>query len=389
MNEKEQLVEIGYKNLVYSVISSGFFEQFIREDEVHFVNFKNNPDFFLKCLEKLKEKYTPFDKVLNNFFKINPEEKNNINLMKRILKISTNAEDVEIIFRNCGEDNFIKDYDLMRTVAQNTNGGIFREKVSTKILKDEKLRDYISDIEGFSLLWFDLEEPKNDKVLLSVLQKDFHSYRKLNDENKENKEYLIAALSNLKEEKQRGVYLNIESQIYTSIPNSLKKDNEIALLLAEVGFVKQDEYVFKDEKVLAKIIEANFSDKKSSKSVNFLEDIPKTIFKNYKNIEVFLDGISKYAPQISGNNDNYGILHKIIKSMAKENSYVKELFKKEDSNWNNGNITDTKYESKSFFREVFTKKFPKMLEEFQYYVRMQELKESLDKKQVKKTTIKI
>ncbi len=388
MSEKEMLIEIGYKNLVLSIISRGFFDNFLNEDS-HFLNFKNKPDFFVECIEKLKDKYTSVDRILVNFFRVNPEEKYNIDLMKKILKVVTYSEEVSVIFRNCGDENFIKDYDLMRRLSINTKGRIFIDKISNKILKDEKLRDCISDIDGFSLLWFDLPEPKNNEMLTNVLIKDFHSYRKLSEENKKNKEYLLCALQNLKENRAKNTYLNIESQIYGSIPCELKKDNDVALLLAEVGFVTQVEEVFKNEKILEKIIDTAFKDGKPSKSLQFLESLPKSSFTNYKNIEVFLGGISKYSKYIGENIENYGVLHKTIKAMAKENSYVKELFKKEDSNWNNGNITDVKYEGKSFFRNVFSVKCPKMLEEFQYYSKMQELKDSLEKKTSTKKTLKV
>lgn len=394
--EKDLLINIGYKNLIRSIIKRGYFDKFIKEEE-HFLNFKNQPDFFIECLELIKERYTNITSCLISYFAFNQEEKKNISFMKEILKVVDSAEEVDIIFKNCGENNFIKDYELIKQITINTKGSIFRQKISEEIRKDEKLRDYLLDLPNFSLLWFDIVEQLNNEEIIKILKNDFNSYRKLTDEQKNNKEFAICALENLAIKKMENKqYYNIESQFYNYIPLEFRKDKEIALGFANLGFCNQEESVFQNKEVFSSFLNYYLQKHKKNKNhidLGFLENLPKTIYQNYKNIDTLLNFLNENNNYLYFNYDNFCIINKSIKLMAKSNKFIKEVYKKQDSVWANGNNTEHKNKSSYFFYEYFSTKIPKMHEEFSYYIKMQELTETLAKKEQpnieKKKSLKI
>ncbi len=372
-----------YKNLLAGLAKDNFysFKKLLTDLDYH--SFKEDPELLLNVLDVIKEnnRYNESSDVLLNFYNINPEEKKNIPLAKKILERLLSENDVAKIFTLLGEDNFIKDYPLIKTIIQNTEGRFFTRVVSEKATKDENLREFLYDLDNFSLTWFRLDAPKNKDLLISILEKDYHSYRKLNDEQREDKEITLTGLKALSENIKKESYSSMISSFYSFIPTELKKDEDVCISLSKMGFVEQlpEAYMYKD--VLKNMLTAKYEKISTDKATLYqLDNLPKEAFKNYTNIKVFLDFIDENKNKFRRDHDNYSCMYKIIKGMAKHDKYVKELFSKSNSVWNRGNIGETKGNSSSFFHEFFNKNIAQMSEEISYYVAAEDMKTALSRK---------
>ncbi len=372
-----------YKNLLASLAKDNFysFKKLLGDLDYH--SFKENNELLLNVLDVIKEnnRYNDSADVLLNFYKINPEEKNNIPLAKKILERVSSENDVEKIFNLLGEDNFIKDYPLIKKIIQNTEGRFFTRGVSEKAPKDESLREFLYELDNFSLTWFKLDAPKDKELIISILQKDYNSYRKLSDDQRCDKEITLTALYSLSEGIKKDSYSGVISTFYSYIPMELKKDENVCLLLSKMGFVEQIPEAYMHKDVLVNVLNANYSNKSQDKATLYrMESLPKESFKNYKNIKVFLDFLNENNSKFRKDHDNYAAVYKMIKSMAKHNKYVKELFSKSNSVWNRGNIGETKGNSSSFFYDFFNKNIPQMSEEISYYIAAEDMKVALSQK---------
>lgn len=155
-------------------------------------------------------------------------------------------------------------------------------------------------------------------------------------------------------------------------------------MLSNIGYFEQEVKAYMFDEVLSTLLNVTY---KNSTNTNLykLEYLPKEAFKNYKNVKVFLDFIKENQNKIIKDHNNYSFVYKVIKGMVKHNKYVKELFSKENSSWNNGNITETKYNSSSFFNTFFNEKIKEMSEQISYYIAAEDMKKILQvKEEIKK-----
>lgn len=200
---KQDIHYYAYKNLLLNLAKNSFHNFKRLLTDLDYYSFKETPELLLGVLDIMNIECPHVDKsdILIQFYNINPEEKKNIILAKKILEKLISESEIEKIFNLLGEDNFIKDFEFINKIVENTEGRFFTRKISEKASKDKDLRSFLYKNNKFSLLWFQLEPPEEKDLIVSILKKDFHSYRALKESQREDKDITITALNTLLEKK--------------------------------------------------------------------------------------------------------------------------------------------------------------------------------------------
>lgn len=382
----ENLIFNAYKNLIKTQANQNIYELSRNLTEIDYLAFKESNDLLIGILEATKESYGSVSTILENYFKFNPDENKNYKLGESILVNIKSEKDVKKVFDFFGEDNFITNYDLMKKITINTEGRFFVYNISEKAKKDEKLREYLYDVKRFNISWFNLPPPRDKTIIQKCLYKNFNSYRFLSLEDRENKDFLMITLESFKKDKIKGLiseHTSFQSLLYNFIPNNLKVDKDVCEAIAKLGFPNQIKEAYDHNSVLPLFLGEIFEKQKNKsysaqeKSLYELSSLPKDIFKNYKNIESLLIGITTYKNYIKKDHASYSVFYKLIKNAAKHNDYIKEAFNRKNSFWNQGNITESKHWGDSFFSKFFTKSTQEMLDEIKLYIAAEDLKHSL------------
>lgn len=387
----DELLYVAYKNMIFANIKSGFLGQHISEAD--FYVFDKYPDLFLEVLDIYKEKYSTGG-LIDKFYSLNPERLKDIQFSKEVFRRLVDHNDFNVLRKRIGEDVFVEDIPLIKEVVTRIGGSLIINYGFEKLTENEKLREALYELDNFSLIWFKLPAPNNDELIKSILKKDFHSYRKLSEEQKENKEYVVLSLETYLEGKNSG---NATSNLYEHIPLKVKGDKDIALLASKGKCIKQPRVAFLHDNVLKTLLNSLYvkSDTSKYNRDNFnlanLEELDFNIFEKKSNIEVLFNWLDEEKFNIKKDHSNYGIVHKLLKSLAKADPYIKEQFSKKDSIWNQGNIGETKYKEGRFFDKFFTEAIPVINNEFTYYMKAYNLRNELNKKenQAKERKMKI
>ncbi len=382
----ENIAFKAYKKLLKTQAGQNIYELSKNLNELDYLAFKEHNELLVGILEETRSSYGSVSTILENYFKYNPTENKNYKLGKEILKNLKSEKDIKKVLDFFGEDNFIKNYELMKQITINTEGRFFIYNISEKARKDEKLREFLYDVDRFNISWFNLPAPTDKLIIQQCLEKNFNSYRFISLEDRENKDFLLTTLQAFKKDKIDGLvseHISIQSQLYNFIPNKLKTDKDVCEQLAKLGFPSQIKEAYLHNSVLPLLFEEMFEKQKNKpysaqeKNLYELSLIPKDIFENYKNVESLLLGLTKYKDYVKKDHASYVVFYKLIKNAAKNNGYVKEAFNRKNSIWNQGNITDSKNSSKDFFHKIFTKSTQEMLEEIKLYIAAEDLKSTL------------
>lgn len=381
-----ELIKIAYKNLLGRVASAGFLDQFIKETDLQALK---DEELLISLVSTLKESRGRYiDKFLKDYCIANKDLTKNKKLGEKLLSYMTAPDEVEVIFNNFGEDNFIKNYSLMREVIKNTAGQVMNCRVSEKMRTDEVLRNHVMDLDDFSLHWFDLPSPTNKNLVIDIVKRDFHSFRKLSDEQKADKEIALATIGRILELKHNGSnYLRVQEQFYSHIGEKLKADKDISLLLAKIGFVEQVGEAYSNQGVMKELMgsywERNGTRKIQKYNFDDLLNLPTKIFNNIYNSIDLITGIVENGEHIRADHESYSSFYKLLQKMGKEDNFIKEKSKKNIINGGFilGNIGETKYLSSRDFFTYFNKNLPEFLKELNTYGEMIKLKNSLNNKE--------
>lgn len=387
----KDIVYYAYKDLIARIAHSGFIGQFIKEADLQALRDEELLLSFVGTLKQSSGRY--IDKFLKDYCVANKDLTKNKTLGEKLLSYMTAPDEVNVIFNNFGEDNFIKNYSLMRQVIQNTNGQIMSYRVSEKMRSDEVLRNHVIDLDNFSLHWFDLPSPKNKNLVIDIIKRDYHSFRKLSDEQRADKDIALSAIERMLELKNMGnSYLRVQEQFYSHIGDNLKTDKDISIGLAKIGFVEQLSSSYNHEGVMKELVSA-YWEKQGTRKIqkhNFDDflNLPPNIFnKTYNSIDL-ISGIVKNIEHIRADHESYSSFYKLLQKMGKDDEFIKKKAKNkiEDSGFILGNIGETKYLSARDFSAYFNKNLPECLKELKTYGDMINLKSSLSNKET--TTVK-
>jgi hypothetical protein len=391
-NESSELLYIAYKSLVLTNIKSGFLGQHISEADYYALD--KFPKLLFEVLDTYYDRYATGD-FLRDFYAYNPHRDNDIEFSKEVFGRLRNHKDFKVLLDRIGEDAFIDDVPLLVKAFEKVDGGsLITSHGFTKLKTHQKLMEALYDSDKFSLVYFDLPPPTDDELVKNILAKDPRSYSKLNDEQKNNKEYAIIALEN-------GVKKSfhwVEEYIYNHIPEELRKDRDIALIASLGNCQKQPKEAFLHEGVVTNLLngihkeqlyDKDNSPKLRSIDINKIENIPVDAFEIPRNIKELFDWIQEKQKILNYNHENYCSIYRTIKSIAKISPYVKEQISKKDTEWIKGNIGETKYERESFFKDYFYQSVEKVCQELKHYVMAYELNQSLDKKTTTAKKMKI
>jgi len=380
----DELLYVAYKNMIFANIKSGFLGQHISDAD--FYVFNKYPDLFLEVLDLYQEKHSTGG-LIDKFYTLNPERIKDISFSKEVFKRLVDRNDFNVLKQKIGEKVFADDIPLIKEVVKRVGGLLINHYGFETLQENEKLRESLYDLDNFSLIWFNLPAPNDDELIKSTLKKDFHSYRKLSEEQKQNKEYIILALEKSLDLKNNG---NATVNLYEHIPLEMKTDKDIALLAAQGKCIKQPRGAFLHDNVLKTLLKSLYVKNNSSNNYNRevfnlsnLEGLDFNIFEKKSNIESLFNWLDEEKSNIKKDHSNYGIVHKLLKALAKADPYIKEQFYAKDSLWNQGNIGETKYKESRFFDKFFMEAIPTINNEFTYYMKAYNLRNELNKKEDK------
>ncbi len=378
-SKPDELLYVAYKQLILSNLQSGFLSQHISEADYYI--FDKYPDLFLEVLDESFKKHSTYGMV-EKFYELNVNRKKDIPLAKEIFKRLRDYKDFKVLSETFGEKVFAEDIPLVKEVVTKIGGDIiihhFYGFEGLKI--NEKLRENLYNLDNFSFTWFNLPAPNDDNLIKFILQKDPKSYTVLSQEQCGVFDYALLALQSCKN-------TNFANDIYSHIPLELRDCKDISLEASKKGVLKQPATAFAHKESMYELLKTISSNKQGNRNSLLLEELNSidiNAFQNPKNIEVLLDWLSENKDMIKHKHETYCNVYKILKSVSKFNSYVREQFNKNGSIWNIGNIGSTKYESDSTFRNYFHNNVPQMQEEMKHYVMAYELSNSLKNKSEQK-----
>ncbi len=380
--QEKDILFVAYRGMILKNLDTGLLRQHLSDSD--FYAFCEYPNFFLEILDAAKEKHST-NGMIEKFYELNPKMVNNKLFAKEVFKRLVAYDDFTVMREKFGEEFFTQDIGLITEVAKRLGGHMITGLGFTGLKTNKELMESLYNMSNFSLTWFKLPPPEDDTLIKQILQKDEWSYTALNETQRLNKEYALIAMGSK-------VVKYSNARVYDSIPDSIKVDQEIALLASEKGITEQPGKAFLHDGVLLSLLEAIKKERKLSTSkiiLDKIEGINIGAFEKPKNIEVLFGWINENNQIINFSHDNYSSIHKMLKSISKINPYVKERFNSNTKLWNIGNIGETRYQDTNFFRNYFMNNIPQMYQETVHYVRAVELSESLSKSNEKQKKMKI
>ena len=211
-NESAELLYVAYKNLIFENIKSGFLYQHVSQADYYALD--KFPKLFFEVLDEFYDHYSTKD-FLKEFYKANPHRDKDIEFSKEVFIRIRGEKDFVDLLERVGEDAFVDDVELLKKAFEKVEGGSLITYCGFKKLKThQKLMEALYDSDKFSLTYFDLPAPTDDAIVKNILAKDPRSYTKLNDEQKNNKEYVLLAMGNGVQKNNRFV----NEHIYRCIP---------------------------------------------------------------------------------------------------------------------------------------------------------------------------
>ena len=383
-NSTSELLYVAYKSLLTKNIKSGFLGQHITESDYYALD--KMPKLLFHVLDEFYDRYHTKD-FLADFYKFNPHRYQDSEFSKEVLVRLRDYKDVNVLLSGIDINILLDDISLLAKAFDKVEGDNFITLCKIPGLnKNQTFMESIYNSDKFSLTYFELPAPTDDEIVKNILTKDPRSYSRLNETQKNNKEYLLIALQNLGGK----VSQYVEENVYNFIPEKLKEDKDIALLTAKLGCVNQPLIAFSYENLLSNLLDAIRSKANREKISNLrIDEIPVEAYKNSQNILDLFVWMDKEKRNIEPLYENYAMVYKTIKAMAKINPYVKEQVSKKGSDWNLGPLSEFKNERKSFFRQYFENTIPEMTNELKYYVMADQLNSNLDKNEERVKRLKL
>jgi hypothetical protein len=383
-NSTSELLYVAYKSLLTKNIRSGFLGQHITESDYYALD--KMPKLFFHVLDEFYDRYETKE-VLKDFYKFNPHRYQDSEFSKEVLVRLRNYKDVNILLSGIDVNILLDDVPLLAKAFDKIDEDNLITLCGIPGLnKNQAFMESIYDSDKFSLTYFNLPAPTDDALIKNILTKDPRSYSRLNEEQKNNKEYLLITLKNLVGKGSQYV----EENVYNFIPEKLKEDKDIALLTAKLGCVNQPLIAFSYENLLNNLLDPIHNKANREKITNLrIDRIPVEAYNNSQNILDIFVWMDKEKGNIDPLYENYAMVYKTIKAVAKINPYVKEQVSKKGSDWNLGPLSEFKNERKSFFRQYFEKTIPEMTNELKYYVMADQLNSNLDKNEERVKRLKL
>jgi hypothetical protein len=383
-NSTSELLYVAYKNLLTKNIKSGLLGQHLSDSDYYALD--KMPKLLFHVLDEFYDRYNTKD-FLQDFYKLNPHRYNDYEFSKEVLIRLRDYKDVKVLLNGMDINRILNDIPLLEKAFNKIEGDNLITLCGIPGLnKNQAFMESIYNSDKFSLTYFDLPAPTDEVLIKNILAKDPRSYSKLNDSQKNNKEYLIIALENTGEKATQYV----ESNIYPFIPEKLKEDKDVVLLTTKRGCVEQPLIAFTYENTLSNLLNSIHNKKNRDKISNFRIDlIPVAAYKNSQNILELFTWMDKEKENIDPSYENYAMVYKLIKAIAKTNTYVKEQVTKQGSHWNQGSLGEVKNGTRVFFRDYFEKNIPEMTNELRYYVMADQLNKDLDKNEERVKRLKL
>ncbi len=371
-----------YRTLVLKNAEKSMSSEFLStEDYLYLVE---DDELFLDLIE-ITGKNRSAHNIIGNYFNINKSRKDDIMLGGKVLERLYSSNCILMLLEFFPIEKFEKNLELMEKAIRNSEGYLLyhenrdRSPLSPYLRGCSEIRDKLTNMDKFSLAWFDLPTPKDKELTIKLLEKNFDGFYKLNEEQKKDIDYVLASISGYgKNHAFHDVSLN---DFYDNLDYDLKIDSRVCLTLIAKGFYELIPEAFLNDGLVTSCLNNEYRDPNRSGygvlNNNYLEEIntvfdPK-IFKYNKVVLEFFKWTKDNVDFISKIDKTYEVYYRAMKSISTENKYVAKRFK-EVGTWRVCSLAEINRFNKQKYEEFFIKNIPDICTEMQSVVLDEKIK---------------